>query len=156
MTLSCKIASTPLLIKCPQSNCVGINGVAMLILLNNSAYRQIYCSPWVVFGTDSTVQQATVLTSTEKGCFEGCVRGSRPMKRDSFVCTPGRVWLFWHKCTFTFQSGNFLVEAGAVQELQGEDGGESFINGPETEVDVLDECMWFLYPDCMCVCPPLV
>lgn len=36
MTLSCKIAPTPHLIKCPQSNCVGINGVAMLIFPYNS------------------------------------------------------------------------------------------------------------------------
>lgn len=52
-TLSCKIAPTPHLIKCPQSNCVGINGVAMLIFPNNSVYRQIYGLPGVVFGTDS-------------------------------------------------------------------------------------------------------
>lgn len=43
MTLSCKIAPTPHLIKYPQSNCVGINGVAMLILLNDSGYRFIAC-----------------------------------------------------------------------------------------------------------------
>lgn len=75
MVLSCKIAPTPHLIKCPQSNCVGINGVAMLIFPNNSAYRQIYCSPWVVFGTDSTLQ-ATIHFSERVRGFGGCGHGS--------------------------------------------------------------------------------
>lgn len=88
---------------------------------------------------------------TGKSCYEGRGHGSMSMKWDSFVRTPGRVWLFWHIRTFTFNSGDFLVRAEAIQGLQGEDKGESFINGSETWAALLDECMWFLYPEWECV-----
>lgn len=48
----------------------------------------------------------------------------------------------------------FLVEAEAVQGLQGEDVGESFINASDTGAAVLNECMWF-FVSWMHVCVPL-
>ncbi len=138
MTLSCKIAPTPHLIKYPQSNCVGINGVAMLILLNNSAYRFIACHKLFLVQIPLSLRRR-YLSLTGKGCFGGCGRGSASMKMGLL-------------CLYSWQGLIVLAYIHIHLPLW---WLESSATGKtRVKVSLMDlrlECMWFLHPEWMCV-----